>query len=116
MLILNFKKTTKKQKQAPKKDGLLVWRIITFLSITILIVGISACIFFVYNNINLTLQNANTIFDLERKLGSENIDIKAYQNAIDYLDVKKTKITIPENLRFIFDYQNNVSSNTTTKQ
>jgi len=116
MLTLNFKKTPKNQKQALKKDGLLIWRVTTFLSITILIGGIGACVFFAYNNINLTLRNANTIFDLERRLGSENIDVKAYQSAEAYLDVKRTKTVIPENLRFIFDYKNNVSSSTQNKQ
>lgn len=97
-----------------KNKKIIIWNMMTILVITIFLLIISCSLYFAYNNIYLTLNNAQTIFLLESKLGSENIDIKNFEISQQKIKTKKEEIIIPENLRNLFEYQ--ISQNTTNTQ
>jgi len=91
-------------KKEKKMSKAIIWRTITMSVMAILFISIFGSAYFAYNNIYLTLVNAHSIFLLESKLGAENVDIKAYEEAVEAIKSKKQKTEIPANLRNIFDY------------
>ncbi len=93
-----------------KRNKIKTWRIITSLIITGLVLLVCGSAYFAYNNIYLTIVNANNIFLLETKLNTENVDIKTYENAIKMIELKKERTDVPEDLRNIFEYKQNSTS------
>jgi len=101
---LQLKTSTGNKKKKKGATSLTKWRIITMIITTILIIGIFSTFYFAYNNIYLTLANAHSIFLLESNMGEEGVDAVGYQESKKYIEQKKDKINLNENLRNIFEY------------
>jgi hypothetical protein len=81
------------------------WRIVSILIVGIMIGSALFTANFVYNNIYITLSNANTIIALSSSLGIDAVDVKNYNLAEEKREEKAENFTWPENLRNIFNYE-----------
>lgn len=104
---LNFS-FTKKPESCYRKRPITGWKLWTLLMglTTVTIIGV--LFYFIYNNIYLTIANANTVYFLQANNEVNNVDMAAYQKAKDRLKIKTNTPPPPKNLRNIFSYQNTV--------
>ena len=82
--------------------------------ITIAIFGV--VFYFIYNNIYLTIANANAVYYLQSNNEVNNVDMAGYQKAKERLNLKTDLPTTPNNLRNFFSYQDVIYEPTSTNR
>lgn len=70
-------------------------------------------VYFIYQNIFRTLEDANIIVLLNSAVNIDVINLPAYDKANDYLRLKVNNAQVPLNIRNIFSYGNQTSASPT---
>lgn len=80
------------------------WRIAYLITAGVLLAASLGTYYFIYQNLYLTLTNANIIMALKENSILYELNIGFYEQASKVLENKEKKLDIPANLRNIFYY------------
>jgi len=89
------------------------WRILSMIIVGIMAASALLTANFIYQNIYVTLSNANIIIVLSSNLSVDTIDLKNYNLAEERTRYKTESFSWSDKIRNIFNYE--VSGTTTTK-
>lgn len=88
-----------------KNDGrYTAWRLASIGIMGFLGLSVIATIYFIYNTTYNTISNNNAILILNNGSQNNSADMEAYEQAKNIIAKKQLNIDIPDNLRNIFNY------------
>ncbi len=86
------------------------WRLLNIVILGLLVFVAMFTYYFIYQNIYITIANANAIVSLKSSLSIYDLDLQAYEKAKAAIVQKKHLEEFPLNIRNIFYYTSNTST------
>lgn len=95
---------------------LALWRLISIFVVGFLTAAAGFTFYFIYQNIYNTIANTNAIVILNSELNISNVDINTFKKVESIMEMKQTAAssTIPNSLKYIFDYEKSPITITTS--